>query len=52
MNIKKGDKTINIPGWAILVGLLVVDNLATNVCKIANNKVLVKLSEKEGGSQK
>ena len=33
MKISKGDKTCEIPNWALLIGLLVVDNLATNVCK-------------------
>ena len=33
MKITKGDKTINIPGWALFVGALVVDNIVANVCK-------------------
>lgn len=34
MVIKKGDKSVHIPGWAIVLGLLVVDNVAANVCKV------------------
>lgn len=33
MRITKGDKTVNIPGWALLVGALVVDNIVANICK-------------------
>lgn len=33
MKITKGDKTIIIPGWALVVSALVVDNIVTNICK-------------------
>ena len=38
MKITKGDKTIVIPGWALLVGALVVDNAICNVCKLISYK--------------
>ena len=34
MLIKSGDKSVHIPGWAILLTLLVVDNVAANVCRV------------------
>lgn len=34
MKITKGDKTVSIPGWALLVCALVVDNIVANVCKV------------------
>lgn len=33
MLIRKGDKTAEIPNWLLLVGVLVVDNIAGNICK-------------------
>lgn len=33
MNIKKGDKSIYIPVWAVIAGGIVVESIAKNVCK-------------------
>lgn len=33
MNMTKGNKTIDIPCWVIVLGLLVVDNAICNICK-------------------
>ena len=41
MTIGKRDKSIIIPGWALLVGLIVVDNIAVNICKTITNKQLI-----------
>ena len=38
MNITKGDKTFRIPGWALIIGALVVDNIVVNVCNTINYK--------------
>lgn len=34
MLIRKGDKSVHISGWLILIGLLIVDNVAANVCRV------------------
>lgn len=47
MKITKGDKSIDIPGWALLVGALVVDNLATNIIRLRALKIMSKGNEKE-----
>lgn len=46
MKITKGDKTINIPSWTLLVGALVVDNVVANVCKATVAKKLLKTEKK------
>lgn len=33
MLIRKGDKATKIPNWLLLVGVLVVDNIAGNICR-------------------
>lgn len=40
MTIKGKNRTIDIPGWAVFMGLLVVDNVAANVCKVKCTKIL------------
>lgn len=47
MEIKKGDNSVNIPAWAIILGLLVVDNIAVNVCKAVSYKNLTNVLKKE-----
>lgn len=42
MRITKGDKDINIPNWIIFMGILAVDNIASNVLTVINNKNVVK----------
>ncbi len=39
MKIGKGDKYVYIPGWALIVGALLVDNVVCNVCKVAAYKL-------------
>lgn len=46
MRIVKGDKIVSIPGWALFIGLIVVDNIASNICTVINNKTNLKLSKK------
>jgi hypothetical protein len=48
MKIVKGDKNISIPGWALFIGLIVVDNIASNICTVINNKTVLKSGKKEG----
>lgn len=53
MRITKGDKTIDIPSWALFVGALVVEEVAGMVCQVVNNKNILKAETKiKGGSQK
>ena len=33
MKITKGNNSYDIPGWAVFVGLIVVDNIVGNICK-------------------
>jgi hypothetical protein len=40
MIIKGKNRSVEIPGWAVLVGLLIVDNMATNVCTLKQTKIL------------
>ena len=37
MRITKGDKTIIIPNWAIVIGALVADNIVSNICSTVIN---------------
>lgn len=46
MLIKNGDKQVDIPGWALLVGALVVDNIVINVCKAVSYKKMCDTVEK------
>lgn len=45
MRITKGDKDITIPNWIIFIGILAVDNIASNVLKVINNKNIAKFME-------
>ena len=40
MIIKGKNRSVEIPGWVVLVGLLIVDNMTTNVCKLKQTKIL------------
>ena len=44
--ITKGDKTIVIPGLALFIGALVVDNIVANVCKASTVTKLLKAEKK------
>ena len=46
MRIVKGDKTIDIPNWALLVGALVIDNIIANVCRTKALKATVQKDKK------
>ena len=41
MLITKGDKTIEIPGLALFVGALILDNVVVNICKTVSYKNFV-----------
>lgn len=45
MRIVGKDKTIDIPNWALLVGVLVIDNIVANVCK---TKAFKSMTKKKG----
>ena len=47
MEFTKGDKTIKIPGWAFLVGALIVDNVATNLIRLKALKVCSNCKKEE-----
>lgn len=47
MEITKGDKTIKIPGWALFVGALVVDNIVTNIIRLKALKTCTKNNGEE-----
>ena len=47
MRITKGDKTIEIPNWALFIGALVLDNAVVNVCKTVSYKNYAKAVEKK-----
>lgn len=47
MRIAKGDKVIDIPNWALLVGILAVDNIVANICRSNAFKAITK-KEKKG----
>lgn len=52
MRITKSDKDIYIPNWLVFMGILVVDNVASNVLKVIDNKTVTKVVEKvEKGTQ-
>ena len=42
MNIKTNKGSVNIPGWMILVGILIADNMYANHCKTKLLKDLTK----------
>ena len=46
MKITKGDKTVNIPSWIILVDVLALDNIVANVCKASTVTKLLKTEKK------
>lgn len=55
MRITNGNKQIDIPNWAIFVGVVVTDNIIANVCKVVDNRNLYKTNskaKKEEESQK
>ena len=52
MRITTDGKDINIPNWIIFAGILVVDNIASNVLRVINNKNIAKSMDKnEKGTQ-
>jgi hypothetical protein len=48
MKIQKGDKTVEIPNWALFVGAMVVEEAMYYVAKVKNNKNILKYSSKKG----
>lgn len=47
MKIQKGDKSVEIPGWALLVGAMVVEEAMYYVAKVKNNKNILKYNAKK-----
>ena len=47
MRIAKGDKDITIPNWILFIGILAVDNIASNVLTVINNKTVTKSMDKK-----
>lgn len=48
MRVSKGDKTIDIPNWALFVGALVLDNIVVNICKtVSYNKLCTTVKKKD-----
>ena len=47
MRIRKGDKDIDIPNWILFIGILAVDNIASNVLAVINNKTVIKSMDKK-----
>lgn len=51
MKLAKGDKTMIIPTWAVVMGLIVVDSMVTNVLKVVDNHNMYKaVKNQEKGS--
>lgn len=46
MKIGKGDKYVSVPAWALVLGLLVVDNMVGNICKTITNSKILKYGDK------
>lgn len=38
MEVKKGDKTINLPGWVLVAGLAAIGGIVTDICKTVATK--------------
>lgn len=34
MEVKKGDKTINVPGWVLAAGIVTLGAMVTDICKV------------------
>lgn len=45
MKITGKNKTVEIPTWALVLAMGVVDNVLTNVCKIVDNRNLRKVTK-------
>lgn len=45
MKIIGKNKTIDVPMWAVLLAIEVVDNLFVNVCKVVDNHNLRKVAK-------
>ena len=47
MNIPVGNKKIiNVPGWAVVVGGLIIDNMVANICRTVYSTKCVAKNEK------
>ena len=47
MKLTKGDKTIEIPGWMLLIGAIIVDNTVTNLIRLNALKSVTKNQTEE-----
>lgn len=47
MKLAKGDKVISIPGWAVFIGLIVVNNMVSNICKTVTNNNILKYGDEK-----
>lgn len=34
MEVKKGDKTLTIPGWVVAAGIVTVGTIVADICKV------------------
>lgn len=38
MEVKKGDKTITVPGWVLAAGVVTIGGIVTDICKTVASK--------------
>ena len=38
MEVKKGDKSMSIPGWVLAAGVVTLGAMVTDICKVAISK--------------
>ena len=39
MEVKKGDKTITVPGWVIAAGVVTIGGIVTDICRTISGKL-------------
>ena len=52
MEIKNGEKTINVPGWVVAAGIATIGTIIADICKvlIANHKQVAREVSNTGTS--
>lgn len=35
MELKKGDKSVNVPGWVVAAGIVTLGAMVADICKVA-----------------
>lgn len=38
MEIKKGDKTITVPGWVLAAGVVTIGGIVSDICRTVGQK--------------